>query len=94
MDTYKTIFHPIDRQSWITMLPFLPWCLGADSREVAESIQTSLSHQPTIMEPKVKLNYNFLLLHLGVEGAGSKTTEALTGRLCDVFIVSQNRYNL
>lgn len=94
MDTYKTSFHPTDRQSWITALTFLPWCLGADSKEVAESIQTSLSHQSTIREPKVKLNYNFLSLHLGVKGAGSKTTEALTGRLSDVFIVSQNRYNL
>ena len=94
MDTYKTSFHPTDRQSWITALTFLPWCLGADSKEVVESIQTSLSHQSTIREPKVKLNYNFLSLHLGVKGAGSKTTEALTGRLSDVFIVSQNRYNL
>lgn len=65
MDTYKTIFHPTDRQSWIIALPFLPWCLGTDSREVAESIQTSLSHQSTIMEPKVKLNYDFSFASLG-----------------------------
>ena len=68
MDTYKTSFHPTDRQSWITALTFLPWCLGADSKEVAESIQTSLSHQSTIREPKVKLNYNFLSLHLELKG--------------------------
>ena len=94
MDTYKTIFHPTDRQSWVMALPFLLWCLGADSRGVAESIQTSWSHQSTIMEPKVRPNYNFLLLHLGVKGAGNKRTESLTGRLSDVFIVSQNSYNL
>lgn len=94
IDTCKTISSFADRWSQVTELAFLSWYLGADSRGVAESVQTSLSHQPTIMEPKVKSNYNFLLLHLAVRGVGDKTTEALTWRLRDVFIAFKSRYNL
>lgn len=66
MDTYKTSFRPTDRQSWITALPFLPWCLGADSKEVAgKSIQTSLSHQSTIREPKGETELQFSFASLG-----------------------------
>ena len=40
-----------------------PLVFGEDGRGVAETIQTSLSHQPAIMDLKMKFNYNFLLLH-------------------------------
>lgn len=44
--------------------------LGEDGRGVAETILTSLSHQSTIRDLKVKFNYNFLSLHLGGNGEG------------------------